>query len=105
MIARYPTFVVELEGHTEAGAPSRSPEYTPWELSTDRANATRRKLLEHGVGLHQIFRIAGFGDTQTLKEVPPENDANRRVTVLLRMGLPDRTTNRVAAATHPAAPR
>ncbi len=86
VIARYPTFVVELEGHTQAGTTPKQPDYTPWELSTDRANATRRKLLDHGVGTTQVFRVAGYGDTQTMPGVPPEDDANRRVTVLLRIG-------------------
>lgn len=94
VIARYPGFVVELEGHTEAGAAPRSPTYTAWELSTDRANATRREILDHGVGAHQVYRIAGYGDTQTMSGVPPEDEANRRVTVLLRMGMSQPPTNR-----------
>lgn len=90
VIARYPKFVVELEGHTEAGAPSRAPDYTPWELSADRANATRRTLIDHGVHGNQIYRVAGYGDTQGMTGVPPADESNRRVTVLVRMGLASR---------------
>ncbi len=86
VVARYPTFVVELEGHTEAGTQPRGPEYTPWELSADRANATRRHLVEHGVGPDQVFKVAGYGDSQTIPGVKPEDEANRRVAVLLRIG-------------------
>jgi chemotaxis protein MotB len=101
VIARYPKFVVELEGHTEAGAKARAPEYTPWELSADRANATRRELLEHGVNPNQIYKIAGYGDTVGMVGVPPADDSNRRVTVLIRMGLTGRNTNGVAEVSQP----
>jgi chemotaxis protein MotB len=94
VVARYQTFLAELEGHTEAGTHLRPPEYTPWELSADRANATRRKLLEHGVPADQIYRISGFGDTQPMPGIQPNHESNRRVTVLLR----------VRAATRPETP-
>src|SRR5258706_11613068 len=47
-IARYDTFSVELEGHTERGHAAASGLYGNWELSADRANAGRRKLIENG---------------------------------------------------------
>jgi chemotaxis protein MotB len=85
VIARYPTFIIELEGHSQAGIQPKSPEYSGWELSADRANASRRKLVEHGVGPQQVFKVAGYGDTQPLAGVPPESEVNRRVSVLLRI--------------------
>lgn len=114
VIARYPTFVVELEGHSEAGAPPRSEAYSSWELSADRANASRRKLIEHGVGAQQVFKVAGFGDSQPMPGIPPEDDANRRVSVLLRIPSGPRTgpdpgppvsTNAPVGARAAAAPR
>lgn len=93
VVARYQTFVVELEGHTEAGTKPVRPDYTPWELSADRANATRRKLLQHGVAEDQIFKVAGYGETQPMTGVPPADDTNRRVTVLLRIRGGDRTAD------------
>jgi len=84
-IARYTNFCIELEGHTEQGHPQFSPEYGDWELSTDRANAVRRKLLESGVLEAQIKKIAGFGDTVPMPEYPATNECNRRVTVLLNL--------------------
>jgi chemotaxis protein MotB len=85
VMARYQTFVVELEGHTESGAKSRGPDYTAWELSSDRANTTRRKLVEHGVGEKQIFKVAGLADTHPMTGVPSTHESNRRVTVLLKI--------------------
>ncbi len=84
-IARYSNFAVELEGHTEAGnAPVRE-DYGDWEMSADRANAVRRKLLEHGVTIPQIKKVAGFGATVPMPDYPPAAEINRRVTVLLKI--------------------
>jgi chemotaxis protein MotB len=84
-ISRYTNFCIELEGHTEQGHPQFSPEYGDWELSADRANAVRRKLMETGVQPAQIKKVAGFGDTVPMSEYPATNECNRRVTVLLNV--------------------
>ncbi len=89
VVTRYPNFLVELEGHTEAGTPNRRPDYTAWELSADRSNATRRKLIQHGVLPAQVFKVAAFGDTAPMTGVPPEDESNRRVTVMLRTRPPN----------------
>jgi chemotaxis protein MotB len=83
-LARYPKFTLELEGHTEAGRTMPKPEYTVWELSSDRANAARRKLLDNGVRLAQINKVAGFGDVKPMTGTDPAAPVNRRVTVLLQ---------------------
>jgi chemotaxis protein MotB len=84
-ISRYKTFSVELEGHTQKGMQAISDNYGSWELSTDRANAGRRKLLEFGVTQAQIRKVAGFSDTVPLPDVAPEDSINRRITLLLRI--------------------
>ncbi|HEX3719087.1 MAG TPA: flagellar motor protein MotB [Verrucomicrobiae bacterium] len=84
-ISRYGTFSVELEGHTESGNPPIRADYGDWEISTDRANAVRRSLIEHGVAAQQITKVAGFGDTQPMPESDSTNEINRRVTVLLNL--------------------
>jgi chemotaxis protein MotB len=84
-ISRYGTFSVELEGHTESGNPPVRADYGDWEISTDRANAVRRSLIEHGVSAQQITKVAGFGDTQPMPESASTNEINRRVTVLLNL--------------------
>jgi chemotaxis protein MotB len=83
-IARYRTFQIELEGHTQTEQVGEPTNYGPWELSADRANAARRKLLESGVKEVQIAKIAGFADTQPMLNVAEVAEANRRVSVLLR---------------------
>ena len=78
-------FGVELEGHTESGAVPRKDGVDNWDLSTQRANEARRKLVLHDVAPDQIRIVAGFGDTEPLPGMRREDERNRRVTVLLRM--------------------
>jgi chemotaxis protein MotB len=85
-ISRYTnTFQVELEGHTEKGHPTARPEYGNWEISADRANSARRKLLDHGVVEKQIRKVAGYADTQPMPDRPAADESNRRVAVLLKV--------------------
>jgi chemotaxis protein MotB len=84
-VGRYPTFTVELEGHTEAGRKVTREDYGDWELSADRANASRRKLLQHGVAPAQIFKVSGVGNTQPMENTRPEEEINRRVSVQLKV--------------------
>ena len=79
------SFQVELEGHTEAGHPPQSEVYGNWELSSDRANSARRKLLEHGVPAAQIRQVTGYADVSPMPDLDPKDDANRRVTVMLKI--------------------
>src|SRR5208337_1457959 len=75
-VGRYRNFSIELSGHTEAGHKPIREDYGDWELSADRANAARRKLLEHGVDSSQIFRVSGLGDTQPLAAGQPTDEIN-----------------------------
>ena len=85
-VARFrTTFNVEIEGHTETGRQSKQPLYSDWELSADRANAARRKLQEHHVAETQIRRVAAYAATMPVPEAKPEDEINRRVTVLLKI--------------------
>ena len=100
-IARYNTFKIELEGHTETIAQSGHEAHSPWELSTERANAARRKLVQSGVATAQICKVSGFADTAPMPDMPREAEANRRVTVMLKLR---ETLNSLAVATpEPAA--
>jgi len=84
-ISRYSSLSIELEGHTESGHPELRQDYGDWEISADRANAVRRKLLEHGVVSGQIRKVAGFGSTVPMPHTDFANEINRRVTVLLNV--------------------
>lgn len=84
-VARYHDLTIELEGHTESGNQPIRADYGDWEVSTDRANAVRRQLLDHGVLPGQIRKIAGYGATKAMPGTDPASDTNRRVTVLLNV--------------------
>jgi chemotaxis protein MotB len=84
-IARYKSFKLELEGHTEAETEAGSDSATKWELSTGRANAARRKLVQSGVTATQVCKVSGFADTVPMSGLPATDEANRRVTVLLKL--------------------
>ena len=84
-IARYTHFRIELEGHTETTIENTGEGLNKWELSTERANAARRKIVEGGVTSAQICKISGFADTVPMPETAPTDEANRRVTVLIKI--------------------
>jgi len=84
-ISRYHNVTIELEGHTESGHPAMRADYGDWEISSDRANAVRRKLLEHGVTDNQIRKVAGYGATVPMPNTDLAAEINRRVTVLLNV--------------------
>jgi chemotaxis protein MotB len=74
-----------LEGHTESNAENGGGKHDEWDLSTDRANAARRVLVNNGVLDEQISKISGFADTVPMAGYLPTDEINRRVTVLLRL--------------------
>jgi len=76
---------VTIEGHTASGFTSQSEEYGPWELSADRANASRRLLEFYAVEPKKIERVTGFGDTKPLPNLPSDSESNQRVTVSLNV--------------------
>jgi chemotaxis protein MotB len=84
-ISRYTTFHIELEGHTEANAQTGREQHSKWELSTERANAARRSLVQNGVAGVQIAKVSGYADTVPMPGFLPFAEVNRRVTVLLKI--------------------
>ena len=74
---------IRITGHTTAGRPFADSNYTAWDLSADRANATRRILNQFGIPSDQIFSVAGKADTEPLFPNDPFLAANRRISILL----------------------
>ncbi len=78
---------VYIDGYTST-VPRSSPgagdqSYGPWELSTDRANATRRTLEHFAVDPKKIERVTGYGDRRPVADQPSESEANDRITISL----------------------
>jgi chemotaxis protein MotB len=84
MIDRH-NFLVTIDGHTRAELLLKDPGYSAWELSTDRANASRRKIVHYAVEPELIERVTGYADTQPLPDEPPTSDSNQRITLSLRL--------------------
>jgi chemotaxis protein MotB len=72
-----------IEGHAAKGFISSKPDYGAWELTTDRANMARRLLEQYAVDPKKIERIAGFGDTQPLRDHKADEESNDRISISL----------------------
>jgi chemotaxis protein MotB len=75
---------VALSGHTDA-APYSSGErgYSNWELSADRANASRRELVAGGMDERKIVRVVGLAASVLLEQADPLAPANRRISIVV----------------------
>jgi chemotaxis protein MotB len=74
---------IAVTGHTDAKQYTQRSSYTNWELSTDRANASRRVLLGGGIPLQRIFSVIGKADTDLLVKDQPFSPINRRISITL----------------------
>ncbi|MFH5926123.1 flagellar motor protein MotB [Roseomonas xinghualingensis] len=81
---------VAISGHTDA-TPFRPGARSNWDLSAERANATRRLLAEGGVVESRIRSVAGLAAREPLLPGDPQNPANRRVSILLLREAPPAT--------------
>lgn len=57
--------------------------YSNWELSSDRANASRRELVAGGLDSAKLLRVSGFADRVGLPERDSLDPANRRIELLV----------------------
>ncbi|MCA3270345.1 MAG: flagellar motor protein MotB [Alphaproteobacteria bacterium] len=74
---------VEISGHTDAVPFRGYAGYSNWELSADRAHATRRTLEYAGVKGEKINRITGRADRDPLIKDDPRAAPNRRISITL----------------------
>lgn len=82
-IGKLPNYI-EIEGHTDSRQYGKHSSYTNWELSADRANATRRILEENGLWPGQITKVTGFADKKLKNPENPFDYSNRRTSILIR---------------------
>ena len=75
---------VSLSGHTDA-RPYASGEraYSNWELSADRANASRRELVAGGMDESKVMRVIGLASSMNLVKDNPLADVNRRISLIV----------------------
>jgi chemotaxis protein MotB len=73
---------IEITGHTD-GAQYQGNDRTNWELSSERANATRRVLVDAGLPEHRVRNISGAADRDPLIPADPLAAANRRIAIVV----------------------
>ncbi|PKH26990.1 motility protein MotB [Enterobacterales bacterium CwR94] len=75
---------ISLAGHTDDFQyASGDRGYSNWELSADRANASRRELVQGGLDGGKILRVIGMADTMKLKDRSGGDAVNRRISLLV----------------------
>lgn len=75
---------ISLSGHTDA-APYGSGGfgYSNWELSADRANASRRELIYGGMDETKVLRVVGLAASVLFDKNDPLNPINRRISIIV----------------------
>ena len=75
---------ISLSGHTDATPyPSGEKSYSNWELSADRANASRRELIVGGMKPEKMLRVVGLSSAVMFDKEDPFNPFNRRISIIV----------------------
>jgi chemotaxis protein MotB len=74
---------VGLSGHTDSTPYFSNVGYSNWELSSERANASRRELIRGGMDEAKILRVVGLAEAAHLDKVDPFNPINRRISIIV----------------------
>ncbi|MBH1961357.1 MAG: flagellar motor protein MotB [Rhodocyclales bacterium] len=75
---------ISLAGHTDAQPfASGGREFSNWELSTNRANASRRELVAGGMEDQKIMRVVGMSSTVLFDKQDPYSPINRRISIVI----------------------
>jgi chemotaxis protein MotB len=82
VVARMPN-KISISGHTDSTPYQSDNGYSNWELSADRANASRRELLAAGLSPDRIANVVGKADTDPLLPDDPSSPRNRRLSIVL----------------------
>ncbi|MEQ1814335.1 MAG: flagellar motor protein MotB, partial [Candidatus Nitrotoga sp.] len=75
---------ISLSGHTDAAAYfGKGAGYSNWELSADRANASRRELILGGMAEEKIVRVVGLSSAVLFNKEDPLSPVNRRISLVV----------------------
>ncbi|WP_417553193.1 OmpA family protein [Marinomonas fungiae] len=72
-----------ITGHTDSLAFIGNGYQDNWDLSSERANAAKRALVEGGVAQRRIAQVIGLADTVPYNRVNPDSPENRRISITL----------------------
>lgn len=75
---------ISLAGHTDAsGFSGGGGGFSNWELSANRANASRRELVAGGMDDAKVLRVVGLASTVLFDKNDPLNSVNRRISIVV----------------------
>jgi chemotaxis protein MotB len=75
---------ISLSGHTDASPyPNGEKSYSNWELSADRANASRRELVAGGMDESKLVRVVGLSSAVLFDRTNAYNPINRRISIII----------------------
>lgn len=75
---------ISLSGHTDAVPYANGDKsYSNWELSSDRANASRRELVAGGMDESKLLRVVGLSSAALFDRENPLNPINRRISIIV----------------------
>ena len=78
---------LSFAGHTDA-APYKGGDRTNWDLSADRANATRRLFTDAGLPENRVQLVSGRADRDPLLPSDPLAAVNRRIAIVVLRDAP-----------------
>ncbi|MBU1237128.1 MAG: flagellar motor protein MotB [Gammaproteobacteria bacterium] len=75
---------ISLTGYTDAAPYAGGGRgFGNWELSTNRANASRRELVAGGMADSKVVRVVGLASTVLYDKSDPYSPANRRISIVV----------------------
>jgi chemotaxis protein MotB len=82
---------ITLTGHTDASPFSAGERgYSNWELSADRANASRREMLGGGMDERKVLRVVGLAAVLPFDHADPGAPVNRRISIVVMNPMAER---------------
>lgn len=74
---------ISIRGHTDGVPYSSGAKYNNWDLSADRAQSSRRSLVNHGYPKNKIESVVGRADKDHLIPEDALSPQNRRISIIL----------------------
>jgi len=75
---------ITVSGHTDAAQFAGGQKgFSNWELSANRANASRRELILGGMNETKVLRVLGMSATVPFDKSDPLNPVNRRISIVV----------------------
>lgn len=75
---------ISLSGHTDAQPFAGGDKgFSNWELSTNRANASRREMVAGGMDDAKVMRVVGLASTVLFDKQQPYSPSNRRISIIV----------------------